>query len=138
MRSRAALLSFLSGTRGKWAGITWEVIGFQTRGYEEDGVFYEWEEYLLFNPYKGFRYLTNYEGHWNFVTPVESLPERRALGARPAVFFEGCLYKHFSGAQREHEFRARRISLARESRRRGAGRRFRSPAFRAFLGDHVR
>jgi hypothetical protein len=87
------------GQRGKWAGATWEVIGFQTRSVEEDGVTYEWEEYLLFNPYKGFRYLTNYDGHWNFVTPVESLPERRSVASRPAVFFEGNLYKHFSGAQ---------------------------------------
>ena len=92
------------GQRGKWAGATWEIIGFQTRGVEEDGIVYEWEEYLLFNPYKGFRYLTNYEGHWNFVTPVESLPERRAIGSRPAVFFEGCLYKHFSGAQATTSF----------------------------------
>jgi|HubBroStandDraft_4_1064222.scaffolds.fasta_scaffold66791_1 hypothetical protein len=87
------------GARGKLAGATWETIGFQTRSVEEDGVLYEWEEYLLFNPYKGFRYLTNYDGHWNFVTPVESLPERRAIGSRPAVYFEGNLYKHFSGAQ---------------------------------------
>lgn len=87
------------GTRGKWAGGTWECIGFQTRAVEEDGVTYEWEEYLLFNPYLGFRYLTNYDGHWNYVTPVESLPTRRAIGARPAVTFEGQLYKHFSGAQ---------------------------------------
>jgi hypothetical protein len=87
------------GQRGAWGGSTWEVIGFQTRGVEEDGITYEWEEYLLFNPYKGFRYLTNYQGHWNFVTPVESLPERRAVGSRPAVFFEGNLYRHFSGAQ---------------------------------------
>jgi hypothetical protein len=71
---------------------------------EEDGITYEWAEYLLFNPYKGFRYLTNYDGHWNFVTPVESLPERRAIGSRPAVFFEGSLYKHFSGAQATTEF----------------------------------
>jgi len=85
------------GTRGKWAGATWECIGFQTRGVEDEGVIYEWEEYLLFNPYKGFRYLTCYQGHWNFVTPVESLPERRAAGARPAVYFEGNLYRHFSG-----------------------------------------
>lgn len=92
------------GQRGKWANTTWEVIGFQTRGVEEDGIVYEWEEYLLFNPYKGFRYLTNYQGHWNYVTPVESLPERRAIGSRPAVIFEGNLYKHFSGAQATTSF----------------------------------
>jgi hypothetical protein len=92
------------GTRGKWTGTTWEVIGFQTRGVEEDGITYEWEEYLLFNPYKGFRYLTNYQGHWNYVTPIESLPLRSAVGSRPAVYFEDNLYKHFSGAQATTSF----------------------------------
>jgi len=92
------------GARGKLAGMAWETIGFQTRSVEDEGVTYEWEEYLLFNPYKGFRYLTNYEGHWNFVTPVESLPERQAIGSRPAVYFEGNLYKHFSGAQATTSF----------------------------------
>ena len=92
------------GQRGKWAGTTWEIIGFQTRSVEEDGILYEWEEYLLFNPYKGFRYPTNYQGHWNFVTPVESLPTRRAIGSRPAVYFEGVLYRHFSGAEAETVF----------------------------------
>jgi hypothetical protein len=92
------------GQRGKFAGGTWEIIGFQTRSVEDEGVTYEWEEYLLFNPYKGFRYLTNYQGHWNFVTPVESLPERRAVGSRPAVFFQGNLYRHFSGAQATTSF----------------------------------
>jgi hypothetical protein len=92
------------GTRGTWLGTKWESIGFQTRGVEEDGVLYEWEEYLLFNPYAGFRYLTCYQGHWNWVTPVESLPERRQAGMRPAVFFEGNLYRHFSGAEAKTVF----------------------------------
>jgi hypothetical protein len=87
------------GTRGTLEGVKWECIGYQGRSVTEDGVDYEWAEYLLFNPYHGFRYLTNYQGHWNYVVPVESLPERRAIGSRPAVFFEGNLYRHFSGAQ---------------------------------------
>jgi hypothetical protein len=92
------------GTRGTWLGTKWEAIGFQTRGVEEEGVVYEWEEYLLFNPYAGFRYLTCYQGHWNWVTPVESLPERRAVGSRPAVYFESNLYRHFSGAEAKTVF----------------------------------
>ena len=92
------------GTRGTWLGTKWECIGFQTRGVEEEGVVYEWEEYLLFNPYAGFRYLTCYQGHWNWVAPVESLPERRTSGTRPAVYFEGNLYRHFSGAEAKTVF----------------------------------
>src|SRR5262249_55529534 len=50
------------GSRGTLRGIIWELIGFQTRAVSSDGETFEWEEYLLFNPYKGYRYLTNYEG----------------------------------------------------------------------------
>src|SRR3982750_4884164 len=47
------------GARGKFGNIPYENIGFQTRGVTFDGVTYTWDEYLLFNPYVGFRYLTN-------------------------------------------------------------------------------
>ena len=87
------------GTRGKLGGAEWEVIGFQTRTVEEDGESFSWDEYLLFNPYKGFRYLTQYDGHWNFVTPMEAMPQRIALAGRPAVIYENRRFKHFSGAE---------------------------------------
>src|SRR5579872_4168089 len=77
------------GTRGKLVGATWQAIGFQTRETQDEGVFYVWDEYLLFNPYKGFRYITEYQGHWNFVTPLERQPTRMAISGRPAVAFEG-------------------------------------------------
>ena len=56
------------GTRGKLRGTDYEVIGFQRRSIESDGVRYDWHEYLLFNPYKGFRYLSEYQGHWNDIS----------------------------------------------------------------------
>jgi len=63
------------GTRGKIRGDPYEAIGFQVRTITADGVDYSWAEYLLFNPYKGFRYLTEYHGHWNDVTMLRTLPE---------------------------------------------------------------
>jgi hypothetical protein len=92
------------GTRGKLAAAEWEVIGFQTRGVEDEGTLYEWEEYLLFNPYKGFRYLTNYEGHWNWVIPLEAMPLRFARAGKPAVRFDGRTFKHFTGAMAQTTF----------------------------------
>jgi len=80
------------GTRGALKGITWDVIGFQTRAVTEDDETFEWEEYLLFNPYKGFRYLIQYEGHWSFVTALEPMPT--VAGNR--AYFEKHIYKHFS------------------------------------------
>jgi Domain of unknown function (DUF4178) len=92
------------GTRGKVGGAQWETIGYQTRAIHDDGETFSWDEYLLFNPYKGFRYLTEYDGHWNYVTPLEPLPDRIAMGNRPAVRFQGRLFKHFSGAEAETTF----------------------------------
>jgi Domain of unknown function (DUF4178) len=61
------------GSRGKLKGRTWEVIGYMVRS---DVVsHYDWNEYLLFNPYYGFRWLTEDAGHWNFVTTVKRKPE---------------------------------------------------------------
>lgn len=92
------------GMRGKIANTAWEAIGYQTRTVQEDGEWFSWDEYLLFNPYKGFRYLTEYDGHWNFVTPLEAMPVRIAQGNRPAVRFEGRLFRHFSGAEAQTTF----------------------------------
>ena len=61
------------GTRGKLAGVTWEVIGFMVRT-DALGRF-PWREYLLFNPYHGFRWLTEADGHWNFVRMIKVKPE---------------------------------------------------------------
>ncbi|HEY1755462.1 MAG TPA: DUF4178 domain-containing protein [Bryobacteraceae bacterium] len=85
------------GSRGNMNGATWEVIGFQTRAVIEDGETFEWEEYLLFNPYKGFRYLTQYDGHWNFVTPLEAMPQSPNQRGLFPVFYDNLVYKHFSG-----------------------------------------
>ena len=86
------------GTRGKFAGVAWEAIGFQRRTVEDDGESFTWEEYLLFNPYKGFRYVTEFDGHWNFVAPLERQPTRIAMASRPAVSIDGRMFRHFSGA----------------------------------------
>jgi hypothetical protein len=70
------------GSRGKLDGQEWEVIGFQIRTMTADGERYEWSEYVLFNPYRGFRYLTEYHGHWNLVRPLSRLPEVEARRAK--------------------------------------------------------
>src|SRR5258708_1402198 len=83
------------GTRGKLAGTQYEVIGFQQREVLSDGDFFCWDEYLLFNPYKGFRYLTEYQGHWTFVRVMSALPVETRSGGKRAVFVQGRTYRHF-------------------------------------------
>lgn len=53
------------GSQGGLFDTQWEVTGFLRRS-DGSGV-YLWDEYLLFNPYRGFRWLTTADGHWNFV-----------------------------------------------------------------------
>lgn len=86
------------GTRGKLNGVVWEAIGFQVRTIEVDGERYSWAEYLLFNPYQGFRYLTEYQGHWNYVTTLRALPQVKP-GTRPSASYRGERYRHFQTAQ---------------------------------------
>ena len=83
------------GTRGKFDDTPYEVIGFQQREVQSDGDFFCWDEYLLFNPYKGFRYLTEYQGHWNFVRVMSSLPAETRSNGKRAVFVRGVTYRHF-------------------------------------------
>src|SRR5262249_52154617 len=71
------------GSRGALGGTTYEVIGFQERTVQSDGDYFSWDEYLLFNPYKGFRYVTEYCGHWNFVRVLSRLPDPTMARGRP-------------------------------------------------------
>ena len=83
------------GTRGKVRGEPYEVIGFQVRTITYLEVDYSWDEYLLFNPYKGYRYLTQYQGHWNDVTVLRALPEVNTSGVRPIAKVNGERFRHF-------------------------------------------
>jgi hypothetical protein len=87
------------GKRGKLHGDPWEVIGFQCRQIVVEGAAYEWREYLLFNPYKGFRYLTEYDGHWNDVKPITDVPEDTKKSGKRAVKYLGETYRHFQSAR---------------------------------------
>ncbi len=87
------------GTRGKFqekpGDTQYEVIGFQVRQVSSGEDSYSWDEYLLFNPYKGFRYLTEYNGHWNFVQVETALPEQTVGRGRIAMRYGGKTYLAF-------------------------------------------
>jgi hypothetical protein len=88
------------GTRGTLGGILWEVTGLQQRQVVVDGTAYAWREYLLFNPWHGFRYLSEYAGHWNEIEVIRRRPTLRASG-HPSARLEGTTYKHFQTARAE-------------------------------------
>lgn len=83
------------GSRGKIGDTQYEVIGFQVREVASGEDSYSWSEYLLFNPYKGFRYLTEYNGHWNYVEVQIALPEPARARGRQAWRFNGKVYAAF-------------------------------------------
>lgn len=89
------------GSRGKLKGREWEVIGFVVR--QDTLSYYAWQEYLLFNPYYGYRWLTLNNGHWSFVTMLKRKPETRggyyAAKVRTATKYEGNTYKlYYTGS----------------------------------------
>ncbi len=59
------------GAIGRRDNVEWTVIGFMQRYVTLDGTDYPWEEYLLYQPRLGFRWLTRSDDHWNW---VETLP----------------------------------------------------------------
>lgn len=82
------------GTRGSLKGVDYECIGFLRR---RDNYGYGWDEYLLFNPFAGFRWLVMYEGHWSFVEML--LEEPPPFLGTPVVDQQE--YRHFSQGHAE-------------------------------------
>lgn len=64
------------GKRGKIRGEEFEAIGFLRRKVRYSGMEYEWSEYLLYNPYKGLRWLLESNGHWTLLKPLPNPPEK--------------------------------------------------------------
>lgn len=86
------------GTRGTWKGVAWEVIGCQLVTITVDEVDYSWTEYVCFNPYRGFLYLSEYQGHWNVIEKLRRRPVQTSDGPQPTVTFDGRTFKHFQSA----------------------------------------
>lgn len=67
----AASFPLALGTRGTLFGTEWEVIGALKR---RDAI-YKWHEYLLFNPYSGYRWLVLCEDEWQLGTMLLDRPD---------------------------------------------------------------
>lgn len=58
------------GTKGVLKGVEWCVIGYLERG----DMWENWGEYLLFNPYHGYRWLVHLHSGWSFGEPLLTQP----------------------------------------------------------------
>lgn len=91
------------GSVGEFGGTKLTVIGFLLRSVEFEGVRYYWEEYLLYNPQAGFRWLVRSDDNWNFVEPVGPGEVAHKSGTGfggkgDAVFFQGKRFKIYQDA----------------------------------------
>lgn len=80
----AAALEIPLGSRGTLRGIEWETIGYMQRSARGGGA---WDEYLLFNPYHGYRWLITDGRGWSLgeqltVTPLRDDYEKLRLGSQ--------------------------------------------------------
>jgi hypothetical protein len=72
------------GAEGKYQGVEWTCIGFMQRYVTLEGTDYAWEEYLVYQPRLGFRWLTRSDGHWSWVETVP--PAAVALSGNNATY----------------------------------------------------
>ncbi|GHU03048.1 hypothetical protein FACS1894158_00510 [Betaproteobacteria bacterium] len=76
------------GAKGKLQGEKLEVIGFMQRQMTVDRVRYDWREYLLARVDKpGYRWLTEYDGHWNVADVIG--------GPGKNITYQGKTFRHF-------------------------------------------
>lgn len=91
------------GSKGRLADVDWEAIGFMQRFSRAGGEKYFWREYLLFNAKEGFAWLTEYDGHWNFVRTLSS-PPTVPQQSRRLIRYAQTRFEHFSLAQAEVDY----------------------------------
>ncbi len=82
--------------RGALFGTTWEIIGVCKRSCRVDGVTYPWEEFYLYNPYAGFRWLVHAltDHHWTFGGTLDAAPRLRG----GSLTHRGTSFRHFQSA----------------------------------------
>jgi hypothetical protein len=76
------------------------VIGAMSRSVTIDGTQYFWNEYLLYNPQVGFRWLVHSDGHWNY---VQAVPPGEVNEIARSASYRGKHYKIFQDAPAQVE-----------------------------------
>jgi len=82
------------GSKGRFAGADWTLIGFMERSVTIEETRYPWHEYLLYEPHRGFRWLVESNGHWSFVEPANP-GDVRADHPDRRVSYRDTVYKQF-------------------------------------------
>ena len=83
------------GTKGTFAEGEMTVVGYIQREAEIEGVAYPFDEYLLYEPTIGFRWLVQSDHHWSYVQPI-AVGAVEELGG--AVRYDGVKLRLFQSA----------------------------------------
>jgi len=83
------------GARGRLKGEPFEVVGMLIRETTIQGETFTCWEYLLFNPYQGFRWLSEYSGHWVLSKTASGTPKP---GPSQRVTYLDITFTHFQTA----------------------------------------
>lgn len=80
------------GSVGHLHGEDYTIIGYLRRCDETE--MYEWDEYLLYSPTQGFRWLMEFRGHWNVIRNTKQKPQvsgknANYLGRSYALYLKG-------------------------------------------------
>ena len=92
-------LSVPLDAHGKLAGAEYEAVGYMRRQMKVDGVAYEWGEYLLHNPEQGYRWLSEYNGHFSLIKTTADMPKITRTSSVPQARYLGRDFKHFQAYQ---------------------------------------
>jgi uncharacterized Zn finger protein (UPF0148 family) len=88
------------GGAAEFEGRNLTVIGFMVRSVVFEAVRYFWQEYLLYEPAVGFRWLVESDGHWSYVKPVAPGDVAETQGA----VYGGRRFKMFQDATARVEY----------------------------------
>jgi len=83
------------GASAEFEGVPLTVIGFVTRSCQIEETWYPWEEYLLYNPRVGYRWLVRSDGHWTYVKALGAGDVREA---GMEAYYQGNRFKCFQRA----------------------------------------
>jgi len=86
------------GAVGRFEGVAYTVTGRLRRQAKYPGGVFDWEEYLLYAPDAGYRWLVNARGHYSFVTP---LPPGAAIEGDGGARYRGTSFKLFDRGRAE-------------------------------------
>ena len=78
--------------RGTIRGTEYQVVGYMEK---EDEDSYQWREYTLYNPVVGYAYLSEYNGHWIFLTEMADAPVIKS-NKTMSYGYDGKTFKKFN------------------------------------------